>query len=61
MDKGKIAKELAQIGAREARLMAKLRNLQERRCELLQCVAASDEAGLEPEIVALTVAPKDDD
>lgn len=59
MDKNEIARKLAKLGRQEARLMAKLTAVQSERCELLQCVSQSDDAGLEPEVVAFTVAPKD--
>ncbi len=58
MDKNKTAKELAQIGRREAKLMAALVAVQAERCALLQSVA--HEAELDPEVVAFSVAPKDD-
>jgi phosphohistidine phosphatase SixA len=59
MDKNDIARKLAKFGKQEARLMAKLAEVQAERCALLQSVA--QEADLEPEVVALSVAPKDDD
>jgi hypothetical protein len=58
MDKNEIARDLAKLGKQEARLMAKLTEVQAERCALLQEVA--QEASLEPEVVALSVAPKDD-
>lgn len=58
MDVNETAKKLAKLGRQEARLMAKLAAVQAERCELLQCVVP--EAGLEPEVAALVVAPKDD-
>jgi len=59
MDKNDVAKKLARFGKREARLMAKLAEVQAERCALLQ--QAAQEADLEPEVVALSVAPKDGD
>ena len=59
MDQNDIARKLAKLGKHEARLMAKLAEVQAERCALLQSVA--QEADLEPEVVALSVAPKDDD
>jgi len=58
MDKNDIAKQLAKFGKQEARLMTKLAAVQAERCALLQQVA--QESDLEPEVVALSVAPKDD-
>ena len=58
MDKNKVARDLAKLGKQEVRLMAKLAEVQAERCTLLQGVAM--EAGLEPEVVALSVAPKDE-
>lgn len=59
MDNNTIAKELARLGKREARLTAKLVAVQGERCQLLQGVAS--EASLDPDVVALTVAPKEDE
>lgn len=59
MDKNETARTLAKLGRQEHRLMAKLAEVQSERCALLQAVA--QEADLEPEVVAFSVAPKDDD
>lgn len=61
MNKNETARKLAKLGRQEARLMAKLTAVQSERCELLQCVSQSEEASLDPEVVAFTVAPKEDD
>lgn len=61
MDKNEAARKLAKLGQREARLMAKLTALQKERCELLQCAARSEEAGLDADVVAFSVAPKEED
>ena len=48
MDKNDIARKLAKFGKQEARLMAKLAEVQAERCALLQ--AAALEADIEPEV-----------
>lgn len=59
MDKNAIAKELAELGQAEAKLMRKLMKVQKRRCEMLSAIACSDDAGLEPDVAAAASAPKD--
>jgi hypothetical protein len=45
MDKNEVARELAELGHEEARLMRKLAKVQAKRCKLLSsCI---DEAGLD--------------
>lgn len=61
MDKNETALKLANLGLREARLMKKLLLVQKDRCELLQCAAQSEETGLTPDVVAFSVAPKEED
>lgn len=58
MDKNETANQLAKLGRQEARLMTKLIEVQAERCTLLQGIA--HEAELDPEVVAFSVAPKDD-
>lgn len=66
MDKNDVAKKLAKVLRQEARHtrlatmhLAKLAEVQAERCALLQ--GAAPEAGLEPDVLAAVVAPKDDD
>jgi len=61
MNRNEIAKELAELGQDEARLMRKLAKVQARRCNLLSDVARHADAGLEPGIVTAATEPKDDD
>jgi hypothetical protein len=58
MDHNEIATKLADFGRREARLMRKLAKVQAQRCSLLSEVAKH--AGLQPDVMAQSVAPKDD-
>jgi hypothetical protein len=57
MDPNKTALALAELGCKEARLMRNLMKLQKRRCRLL--TDAAPHAGLEPDVAAQSVAPKD--
>ena len=61
MDKNEIARHLAVLGRREKRLMNKLVLVHEERCALLTGAAQEPAAGLDPDVVAFTVAPKDED
>lgn len=58
MDKNEVAKTLAKLGKQEAKLMAKLAEVQAERCAFLQSLVP--DADLDPEVVAFSVAPKDD-
>jgi hypothetical protein len=60
MNKDKIAKELAELGQEESRLMHALIKVQKRRCKLLSEVACHADTGLEPDVAAASIAPKDD-
>lgn len=74
MNKDKIAKELAELGHSDFRLLSKLEALigritdvrvaleanRKRRCELLSEVACHADAGLDGEVMAASIAPKDD-
>lgn len=67
MNKNEIAKELADLGHSDFRLLAKLKAVskaleanRKRRCELLSLAACHEDAGLEPDVQAASVAPKDD-
>lgn len=58
MDNNAIAKELAELGQEEARLMRKLAKVQAKRCKLLtSCI---DEAGLDDGTASAARARKDD-
>lgn len=57
MDKNEIARKLAGYGRREARAMKSLAKVQTERCQFLSGLAC--DAGLEPEVEAQSVAPKD--
>jgi len=59
MDNNEIAKQLTKFGNREARYTRKLVAVQEERCAFLQGLTSG--ADLAPEVVALTVAPKDEE
>lgn len=59
MNRNEIAKELAELGREEARLMRKLAKVQAKRCKLLSDVACNPDTGLEPGTVAAASAPKD--
>jgi|GEM_PF-5610694 len=59
MNRNEIAKELAELGQDEARLMRKLAKVQARRCKLLSEVACHADAGLEPDVVTLAAVPKE--
>ena len=61
MDKNETARTLAKLGRQEARLMAKLGKVQAERCEVLQCIAQTPQAGLDPDVVAFSIAPKEED
>jgi hypothetical protein len=57
MDHNEIATKLAGFGRREARLMRKLAKVQAERCKFLSGLAG--QAGLQPDVAAQSVAPKD--
>jgi hypothetical protein len=57
MNKNAIARQLARLGKREARTLAALQQIHQERCELLTGLIS--EADLEPDVVALGIAPKD--
>lgn len=59
MDNNVTARKLAELGKREAGLMRQLARVQAERCALLQSVA--QESALDADVVALSIAPKDDD
>lgn len=66
MNKNEIAKELADLGHSDFRLLSKLKAVsraleanRKRRCELLSQVACHADTGLEPDVQAAAVAPKD--
>lgn len=63
MDRDAIAKELAELGRKEARHMKKLAAVQARRCELLTGLACNHgaELGLSPEVVPTVIAPKEEE
>ena len=57
MDHNEIATKLAGFGRREARLMRQLAKVQAERCKFLSGLAG--QAGLQPDVAAQSVAPKD--
>lgn len=67
MNKNEIAKELADLGHSDFRLLSRLKAVskaleanRKRRCEILSQVACHADTGLEPDVSAASVAPKDD-
>ena len=67
MNKDEIAKELTDLGHSDFRLLSRLKAAskaleanRKRRCELLSLAACHEDAGLEPDVSAASVAPKDD-
>jgi len=56
MNRNDRARKLITLGSREAVLMQRLAAVQEERCQLLQ--GAMEEACLEPDVIALGIAPK---
>jgi hypothetical protein len=63
MDRDAIAKELAELGRKEARHMKKLAAVQARRCALLTGLACDHgaELGLSSDVVPTVIAPKEDE
>lgn len=59
MNKNEIATEVIELGHEEARLMRQLAKVQAKRCKLLSEVACHEDTGLEPDVQAAAVAPKD--
>lgn len=66
MNNNEIAKELADLGHSDFRLLSKLKAVSKaleanrlRRCELLSEVACHADTGLSPDVSAAAVAPKD--
>lgn len=65
MDKNAIAKELADLGHSDFRLLSRLKAIskalehnRQRRCELLSSVACHADTALEPDVIAAAAAPK---
>jgi hypothetical protein len=56
MNRNERARELIALGKSEAALMRRLAAIQAKRCKLLQ--GGMEEAELDPEIIALGIAPK---
>ena len=61
MDRNETARNVAKLMKRQARLMGKLQVVQGRICDALCTVARSEEAGLDPDVVAFSIAPQEED
>lgn len=57
MDNNEIARKLAGFGRRRARHLAALDQVHQEECEFLRSLIP--DAGLSPDVVSLSVAPKD--
>ena len=59
MNRDAIAKELADLGRSDAKLLAKLEANRARRCEILSAVVAHPDAGVTGDVTTYATAPKD--
>lgn len=59
MDNNAVAKKLAALGRKRASLMRQLERVDAEQCELLK--SCMDQFDLSDEVIAFSVAPKDDD